>query len=217
MPKKKLFHIILFCIIIALFIYFLGFYGGNRGSGYKDGITYSKPDSFGSIAVPTEKSPYNQKWAHAAKSGSGPVWKEMLLKVASRKSEREKLSEVQAVVNHSIGWGTDMSLWGEDDYWSSPNETLKKGCGDCEDYAILKMMILREAGFPQNKLYLVIGLDTAAQQAHAVLVAKSEGRFWVLDQRTDAVIADDKYDFFAPVISMSDAQSWVHGYKLLGA
>ena len=140
----------------------------------------------------------------------------MLADVTSKKSDKDKLIVVQKVVNGNIIWGPDSALWGREDYWSSPNETLKKGAGDCEDVAILKMMLLRAAGFSVDNLYLVIGLDTAARQAHAVLIARSDGRFWVLDQRIDAVVADKDYGFFAPVISMGEAQSWVHGYKLLG-
>jgi len=41
--------------------------------------------------------------------------------------------------------------------------------GDCEDYAIAKYVALREAGFPQDDLQLVLVRDRAVRQDHAVL------------------------------------------------
>ena len=42
-----------------------------------------------------------------------------------------------------------------DDYWASPLETLDKGRGDCEDYAIAKYFSLLAAGVPVARLRLV--------------------------------------------------------------
>lgn len=38
------------------------------------------------------------------------------------------------------------------DYWSSPDETVAKRAGDCEDFAILKMASLLQTGIPQEKM-----------------------------------------------------------------
>lgn len=157
-----------------------------------------------------------QKWQQAAKPGTGAVWNSIVRYIAVRGSEKEKLESAQLIVNGKITWKSDTDLWSNSDYWASPNETLGKAAGDCEDSAILKMMALRAAGFPRDHLYIVVGMDTATRQAHAVLVARSGGRFWVLDQRTNQVIPDEQFQFFTPVISMGAVQTWVHGYKLLG-
>lgn len=68
------------------------------------------------------------------------------------------------------------------DVWSLP----VAGRGDCEDYALQKMKDLIDAGFPSNKLALsvVIGPD---DQNHVVLIARTDGGDYVLDNLSSAV------------------------------
>lgn len=217
MFKNKAIHALYWVIIASILLYFSDVSLDLFGADEPDPSSSQNPDTFGSVAIPTTRSPYSEKWQHSAKSGSGLLWDRMLSEVSNQKSEKGKLASVQKIVNHTISWGVDKNLWGQDDYWSSPNETLRKGSGDCEDSAILKMMLLRAAGFPRENLYIVIGLDTVIKQAHAVLVVKSAGRFWVLNQRTDTLVTDDSFLYFAPVVSMNASRTWLHGYKLLGS
>lgn len=57
--------------------------------------------------------------------------------------------------NREIFFSTDMSIWGQVDYWASPLELLTKGAGDCEDYAIAKFFYLIKAGVSVEKLRIV--------------------------------------------------------------
>lgn len=43
------------------------------------------------------------------------------------------------------------------DHWKLPRETIQSGYGDCEDYSILMVSMLRAAGWSVNEAYVVIG------------------------------------------------------------
>ncbi|MBL3278677.1 hypothetical protein ELP91_28930, partial [Klebsiella pneumoniae] len=62
-------------------------------------------------------------------------------------------------------------VWGQVDYWGSPLETLTKGQGDCEDYAIGKYFALMAAGVPSARMRLVYvrAQNGGVIQAHMVL------------------------------------------------
>ncbi|MBY4592984.1 MULTISPECIES: transglutaminase-like cysteine peptidase [Rhizobium] len=68
------------------------------------------------------------------------------------------------------------------DVWSLP----VAGRGDCEDYALQKMKDLIEAGFPSNRLALSVVIGPHDQN-HVVLIARTDGGDFVLDNLTSAV------------------------------
>ena len=71
---------------------------------------------------------------------------------------RDEASQVVAVndfFNRRIVYREDIDTWGEVDYWASPLETLAKGAGDCEDYAIAKYFTLAALGVPHSRLRMV--------------------------------------------------------------
>jgi predicted transglutaminase-like cysteine proteinase len=89
-------------------------------------------------------------------------------------SEAAQLEAVNAFFNRRILFRDDTEVWGQIDYWASPLETLDKGAGDCEDYAIAKYFSLLAVGMPVSKLRLVyvraqIGGPQGALVAHMVL------------------------------------------------
>jgi predicted transglutaminase-like cysteine proteinase len=49
------------------------------------------------------------------------------------------LDALTAWVHKDIRYGTDASLWGHEEYWASPEQTLRAAAGDCDDDAILFM------------------------------------------------------------------------------
>jgi predicted transglutaminase-like cysteine proteinase len=77
---------------------------------------------------------------------------------------------------------------GVPDLWSSPLVTFTSGQGDCEDYAIAKLVALRELGFADDDLRLLVVFERGAPALHAVAAVRFEGRWLVLDNRRLAMI-----------------------------
>lgn len=87
----------------------------------------------------------------------------------------EKLKRVNDFFNQRLEFGDDISVWGQDDYWATPMETLAKGRGDCEDFVIAKYFSLLQLQVPNDSLrliYVKAKLGSNSQpllQAHMVL------------------------------------------------
>lgn len=82
------------------------------------------------------------------------AWKGMM-SAANALDSDGKLKRVNEFFNRRIGWGDDLTLWGMSDYWATPMDTLGKGAGDCEDFAIAKYFTLINLGLPVESLRLV--------------------------------------------------------------
>lgn len=114
-----------------------------------------------------------------ARFGEGPLvllrdWQRTLVD-ARRAGERDKLGRINDFVNARIQFDDDQAIWNHSDYWATPLETIGRGVGDCEDFAILKYYSLKDSGIPIAKLRLVYvkarlsGPSGPYQQAHMVL------------------------------------------------
>jgi predicted transglutaminase-like cysteine proteinase len=124
-----------------------------------------------------------------------------------------QLRHVSASVNKLVAYRTDEQNHGRLDYWSTPNETLSRSSGDCEDYAILKMALLSRLGVPVNAMEIVVVKDTSRRLFHAVLSVALEGESVILDNMTDAVETDTAKRSYAPLFSISGNANYVFGYK----
>jgi predicted transglutaminase-like cysteine proteinase len=87
------------------------------------------------------------------------------------------------VINRAVNLAITATPDGSDDVWSTPLDTLTSGKGDCEDYAILKIAILRAAGMSADRLRLLVVRDPASPDLHAVAAARLDGRWLILDNR----------------------------------
>jgi predicted transglutaminase-like cysteine proteinase len=124
------------------------------------------------------------------------------------------LGTVNAAVNHLIAYDTDRKLYGRLDYWADPAETLSRGAGDCEDFAILKMAALERLGVPSQSMSLVVLRDRSRNVFHAVLaVATSAGNF-ILDIMDDRVRTDDEIRHYQPLYSLSAHRGWIYGTRI---
>jgi predicted transglutaminase-like cysteine proteinase len=95
-------------------------------------------------------------------------WKALVEQSISLRDE-DKLRRVNAFFNSNILYGEDQDVWGQADYWASPQETLIQGAGDCEDFALAKYFTLRLLGITEKNLRLVYTTVSSAQQAHMIL------------------------------------------------
>lgn len=83
--------------------------------------------------------------------------------------ERAQLERVNQFINRAVSFVSDQQAWGEDDYWATPAQTLSRGQGDCEDFAIAKYFSLVRMGVPSEKLRLTFVKALTQNQAHMVL------------------------------------------------
>lgn len=125
---------------------------------------------------------------------------------------RAQLEDVNRHVNAAIRYAGDMAQHGMPDRWSAPLAALAAGRGDCEDYAIAKYVILREAGTPLADLRLLLVRDRLARDDHAVLAARLDGRWLILDNRFNAIPEDSRMYNFTPLYALDH-----EGVKLVAA
>ena len=126
-----------------------------------------------------------------------------LVKAVKARSGRGQLDEANRAVNMVIRHTSDFAQHGETDRWSAPLATFATGKGDCEDYAIAKYVILIEAGFPRDDLLLVLVRDRAVRQDHAVLVARLDGHWLILDSRRSESMDESEVTSFTPLFTIN--------------
>jgi predicted transglutaminase-like cysteine proteinase len=140
-----------------------------------------------------------------------------IIKQAEARQGRAKFEFVNERINTAIHYMTDMAQWGVADLWSAPLDTNNKGSfdtgfGDCEDYAIAKYVALREAGVSANDLRLLLVRDNSVRLDHAVLVARQDRSWLILDNRWTRLIDDTEAKQFMPLFSIDEK-----GVKLFAA
>jgi predicted transglutaminase-like cysteine proteinase len=101
-----------------------------------------------------------------------------------------QLDEANRSINAAIRYVSDIAQFGVPDRWSSALATFATAKGDCEDYAIAKYVVLQQAGFPQDNLRIVLVRDRSVRQDHAVLAARLDDRWLILDNRWPRVVSD---------------------------
>lgn len=172
----------------------------------------SRPDVFGSVALRVSSTPLDWRWREVARQdvdAASSLWARRLSGLA----ESERLKAVNRYVNSKIAFADDRVQFGQEDVWQPAGETLRRGRGDCEDYAIAKLQLLRAAGISESRLYLVIARDLVRRGEHAVLAVESGGELWILDNGTDEILNAREARDYRPVFSYSAGRSWTHGYR----
>jgi predicted transglutaminase-like cysteine proteinase len=121
-----------------------------------------------------------------------------LINAIKSKPGRSQLDEANLGVNAAIRYVADFAQHGEVDRWSAPLATFATAKGDCEDYAIAKYVALREAGFPIDDLRVVLVRDRTSRQDDAVLAARLDDRWLILDSQRSELIEDSRIPNFTP-------------------
>jgi predicted transglutaminase-like cysteine proteinase len=117
---------------------------------------------------------------------------------AKAREGRARLGEINRAINLAIRPVSDLAQYGSIDVWSSPLATFTRAAGDCEDYAIAKFVALRVSGIAAEDLRLVILRDTIGRQDHAVVAARLEGRWLLLDNRRMVMVEDAQLRNYRP-------------------
>ncbi len=118
---------------------------------------------------------------------------------------RARLGEINRAINLAIRSMSDLAQYGSIDVWSSPLVTFANGAGDCEDYAIAKLVALRQAGISPDDLRIVIMRDTIRGEDHAVTAARLDGQWLTLDNRHMAMIEDAHIRNYRPLFVIDQA------------
>ena len=112
---------------------------------------------------------------------------------------RARLGEINRAINLKLKPKSDLALYGEEDVWTSPLATFAIGAGDCEDYAIAKFVALQEAGVSPDDLRIVILRDDHREEDHAVVAARLDGNWLMLDNRHMVLVEDQLVRRYRPV------------------
>ena len=124
-------------------------------------------------------------------------------------SHAELVQEVNLFINQ-WPYVTDDENWEKRDYWAAPLEFTDRS-GDCEDYAIIKYVTLKELGVLPENMRIVVVRDHVRQLDHAILaVYDEEGQPMILDSLIDAVLSHRALLQYTPHYSVNETTRWAH-------
>lgn len=130
----------------------------------------------------------------------------------TNQDDESRLKAINTFFNRQILYRDDRETWGVVDYWASPLETLAKGQGDCEDYAIGKYFSLIAAGIPSVKMRMVYvrAQVGATIQAHMVLAyyPESNAEPLILDNLVTEIRPASRRPDLVPVFSFNAEGLW---------
>src|SRR5262245_29519762 len=125
-----------------------------------------------------------------------------IVELGRQRAGRARLGEINRAVNLSIRAASDWTQYGVDDFWSPPLATLEKGAGDCEDYAILKYLALRETGISPDDLRLLIVSYPRRRTMHVVLAVQLDEEWLLLDNLTMVMVNRLEATRYRPLIAL---------------
>ncbi len=140
------------------------------------------------------------------------AWQQ-LLATKKQLGDAERLEVVNQFFNRQLRYAEDIDLWHEVDYWATPIQSLIKGAGDCEDYAIAKYFSLRRLGIPADKLRITYVKALRQNRAHMVLTYYSspDAMPLVLDSLIDAIKPASERTDLLPVYAFNGEGLWLTG------
>ena len=177
------------------------------------------PKIFGSIELFSAKTTRFPKWLGMLDRFQGGTklcesatcttkgWMEFIAELQS-KDLTTQLKEVNRAFN-TRRYILDINNWGEEDYWATPFQFLKKN-GDCEDYAISKYFTLKALGVPIEDMRVVALQDLNLNLGHAVLVVYIGDQPMLLDNQIASVVPANSIRHYNPVFSINEAGWWLH-------
>jgi len=103
----------------------------------------------------------------------------------------------------------DIENYGVVDYWATPKEFLVNN-GDCEDYAIIKMLSMKWLGYDMSSIRIVVVQDTNQRIPHAVMAIENNSDILILDNQIDEVISHADIFHYIPIYSVNERYWWMH-------
>ncbi len=176
---------------------------------------YDPAAELGTRAIPVKRTRFDTRWNHVRRAAPAGLMQTNLRRAnaAPGLNEQELLARVNRWVNREIAYVNDDRNYRQRDFWATAEQTIARGSGDCEDFAILKMQMLRAAGVDADKMKLVLLRDLAANADHAFLLVQTNAGKLVLDNVTDRLYDGSQSNSVRPVLSFSENRRWVHAYR----
>ncbi len=115
-----------------------------------------------------------------------------------------QLKEVNRFFNQ-FQYREDIDVWGQQDYWETPEEFIGLQKGDCEDFVIAKYFSLRKLGVPDKRLYLTYVKALKKNVAHMVLsyFATPASIPLILDNYNPYILSANKRKDLLPIYSFN--------------
>lgn len=127
------------------------------------------------------------------------------LKGLSTRAQLEKINRYANKKDYIL----DIDNYALEDYWAIPKQFLNRG-GDCEDYAITKLLSLRWLGHQRLQSRIVVLQDANLGIPHAVLAVYLDGDTLILDNQVNEIISHRNILHYIPIYSLDEKQWWIH-------
>ncbi len=143
------------------------------------------------------------------------AWQKMH-NAATTATESSRVDTVNQFFNRRIRYVDDVVVWGQTDYWATPLETLNKGAGDCEDYAVAKYFTLLALGIPPSRLRLTYVRAAMSRDGQITFVPHMVLAYYphpgreplVLDSLVDSIKPASARPDLRPVFSFNSDGLW---------
>jgi len=135
------------------------------------------------------------------------LWQSFLQKI-KQLPVIEQIKQVNHYANNKA-YTLDIENYGIADYWATPKEFLLNS-GDCEDYAIIKMLSMKWLGHDVNSMRVVVVQDTNLRVPHAVMAIEKNNDILILDNQIEEVISHSDIYHYVPVYSVNQGHWWMH-------
>ena len=154
-----------------------------------------------------ERNPKHNIFVPDSKLNANVKWQDF-------KAKLEKMSPMEQVKAVNTFWNQwpyrlDIENYNKEDYWAIPDEFRRKS-GDCEDYCIVKFYTLKELGFTNEQMRIVVVKETVRNIAHAVLAVYMDNTIYILDNLSKSVLEQGRYKNYIPQFSVNEKNRWAH-------
>ena len=123
-------------------------------------------------------------------------------------SPQEQIRRVNRFANQQ-DYILDIDNYGMEDYWATPRQFLYNN-GDCEDYAITKMLSLKQLGFDMKHMRIVVLQDTNLRIPHAVLAVDIQGDILIMDNQIEEVVSHRHIVHYVPIYAVNEKRWWMY-------
>ena len=173
------------------------------------------PNVFGTATVGAGVTFYDSRFRRVAKTDRNHPLVMSMAKPLIGLSPEQQLTAVHTAVAQKVRWAHDLDTMRVADLWANAGETLERGAGDSEDIAIVKMQVLKAAGWNPRDLFISIGREKGIG-AHIVLLAHAPSGFYVLDDRASRPLSPREHARFTPILTLTEGKSYIHGRRVSG-